>query len=78
MENLITVLGWCTVINVAIYLFVALAVYGFNDAIKGLHSRITRVPVEQLDTLYFNYIANYKLLITVFNLVPYIALNLAR
>lgn len=44
--------------------------------VKGIHSSMYGVPEDQLDAIYFNYMANYKLLIFIFNLVPWAALKL--
>ena len=79
MENIQTIttfLGWCAVVNIGIYLLTALALMGFRQPIKKIHSRVSAVPGEKLDGLYFNYLANFKLAIIVLNVAPYAALKL--
>ncbi|CAH0992376.1 hypothetical protein SIN8267_02495 [Sinobacterium norvegicum] len=79
MENLTTLtgfFGWTAIINLAIYLVTALALAVFKDSIKQLHAQLTGVAVDQLDSLYFQYLAQYKLAIVIFSLTPYLALKL--
>jgi hypothetical protein len=75
--NQITVfLGWCTAINFSIYAFSALVLFAFKNIIINLHSKLSGVNVSKLPTLYFQYLANYKIAIIVLNFVPYIALKM--
>lgn len=69
-------LGWCTVINVSIYTFSALLLFSCNNFIINLHSKLSGVETSKLPALNFQYLANYKIAITVFNLVPYAALKI--
>ena len=69
-------LGWCTLINSGILILSTIMVSTCSDLMKGIHSKLFHIPETRLDTLYFNYLGNYKLAILVFNLAPYIALNL--
>jgi hypothetical protein len=75
--NEVTVfLGWCTVINISIYVFSALFIVLFKSFITGLHSALVGMDASELPSLYFKYLGNYKVSILVFNLTPYIALRL--
>jgi len=79
MENIheaTAFLGWCTVVNLGIYLFTALALMGFREPIKKIHSKVSGVPSEKLDELYFNYLGSFKMAIIILNIAPYAALNL--
>jgi|TARA_R110000764_G_scaffold28405_5_gene66861 hypothetical protein len=69
-------LGWCTVINLSVYLFSALSIIVFKRFTTNLHSKIMDLDAKALPKLYFNYLGNYKLGILIFNLAPYIALKL--
>jgi len=48
----------------------------FNSQIKVIHSRLMATNTTGLNMLYFNFLANYKVLILMFNLVPYFALRM--
>ena len=76
ISTITTFLGWCTVINLGLYVFSAVMMTIFNTTIKSIHSKLSRVPAEKLDELYFNFLGNYKLAIFITNLVPYIALKM--
>ena len=79
MENIQVItafVGWCTVVNLGIYLFTALALMGFREPIKKIHSKVSAVPSEKLNELYFDYLGHYKMAIIVLNIAPYAALKL--
>ena len=76
-ETIATVLGWCTVINACILGLVALLPISASDHIASIHSKLLNVDKEKLPALYFSYLANYKIAVLVFNLVPYLAFKLA-
>ncbi len=69
-----SVLGWCTVINVGILLFWFLMYVLARGFIKRWHSKLFPLSAEQFDTIHYRGILYYKLGITLFNLVPYLAL----
>lgn len=69
-------LGWCSVINIAILFYATIVIAFWRDFAKQLHAKIFNVPEESLDVIYFKYLAYYKLLILVFNLVPYLVLRI--
>lgn len=69
-------LGYCTLINFSLLLFSSVFLIFMQDKISSLHARVFLIDQEAVRTMYFNYLANYKILIIVFNLVPYITLYL--
>ncbi|MBT8138877.1 MAG: hypothetical protein KJP25_03845 [Gammaproteobacteria bacterium] len=77
IESLVEFLGWCTILNYALLIFSTLMLATKSgDWAKGIHSKLFKIPQENLDALYFSYLANYKLAIFIFNLVPYIVLKI--
>ena len=79
MENtqvITAFLGWCTVVNLGRYLFTAVALMGFREPIKKIHSKVSAVPGAKLDELYFNYLGSFKMAIIILNIAPYAALRL--
>ena len=76
IEQIITFLGWCTVINMGILAFAAICIFTFKSFTLDVHSQLSGISPDKLQTLYFSYIANYKIFIFMFNFVPYIALKL--
>lgn len=79
MENIQTIttfFGWCSVINLGIYLLTVLALMGFREPVKNIHVRLSAVSIEKLDELYFNYLGSFKMAIIILNIAPYTALKL--
>ncbi len=77
IESITAFLGWCTVINCGLLAFsTAMLVTSAGDWAKGIHSKLFGIPKENLNSMYFMFLANYKLAIFVLNLVPYIALKI--
>lgn len=75
VNQITTFLGWCTAINMGILVFATVFLFIFKDFAINTHSKLTGVSASKLPALYFSYIANYKIGILIFNLVPYIALT---
>jgi hypothetical protein len=69
-------LGWCTLINFVLLLFSTVMLVMAGNFVAGIHQRLFSIDQAILRTCYFNYLANYKLLVLVFNLVPYLALRI--
>ncbi|MCH9739364.1 MAG: hypothetical protein K0U38_00785 [Epsilonproteobacteria bacterium] len=75
-EVLTTFLGWSTVINIVLLMMTTIAITQFRESIVKIHSELFNLQKEDLGRAYFGYIAIYKILIIVFNLVPYVALKM--
>lgn len=77
LDALTTVLGWCCVLNMGFLLFAGLIVALGRGAIARVHGPIYGLDERDLSRAYFQYLAQYKIAIFVFNLAPYVALKLA-
>lgn len=75
-EVLTTALGWCLAINLVLLGLAAVVVTGFRSLVLHLHGKLFGLSDDDLVKAYFQYLANYKIAIIVFNLVPYIVLKL--
>lgn len=76
LNTFITLFGWMTIINFGLLIFSTLLLFIFKDTICRLHQQISGLEASTLKPAYFYFLASYKLLILIFNLVPYIALKL--
>jgi len=76
VNELTTFFGWCTVINLGVYLFSALFIIVFKGFTINLHSKIVGIEASDLPNMYFNFLGNYKIGMLLLNLSPYIALKL--
>jgi len=74
IELLRELFGWCAVINVALMLWWFLFVTLAPDFIFRIHSKMFHVSKDQLAVIHYVGILNYKLIVLVFILIPYIAL----
>jgi hypothetical protein len=68
--------AWCLAINVGLLIFSSIALIALRGPVTQLHSRLTGVPEADLPRLYFQFLANYKIAVIVFSLVPYFALRI--
>ena len=75
LDSLTRFLGWCSVINLGILIFASLAVTLMRSQLLSIHGKIFGLGEADLSRAYFQYLAQYKIAIFVFNLVPYIALK---
>ncbi|MGB0668688.1 MAG: DUF6868 family protein [Porticoccaceae bacterium] len=78
IEQLTAFFGWCTVINIGLLLFSTLMVSLVRDFAINTHSKIFNLDPETLPAMYFDYLGRLKLLMIVFNLVPYLALRIIQ
>ena len=69
-------LGYCLILNYAILIIWFLAFVFIENFIKKIHLQWFKLSDTQFDTIHYSAMAVYKILILVFNLVPYIALKL--
>ena len=69
-------LGWCTVLNGGLLLFSTVMLISAREPIVKLHSRMFAIDPTELPKAYIRYLGQYKALIIVFNLIPYLALRI--
>ena len=65
---------WCMMVNCVLYAFTAIAVVVLRDFVCTIHKKLFGFDEEAVLTSVQKYLATYKLLITVFNFAPWIAL----
>lgn len=74
MELLQRFFFWCMVVNTGVYAFTAIAVLVMRDFVCRIHKKLFGLDEETVIKSIQNYLATYKLLITVFNFTPWIAI----
>ena len=75
LKTLKTFFFWMTVINFLILVISTVGVVTLTQEMKVIHSQMFQVPSDELSQIYLEYLAWYKLLWMIFNLVPYISLR---
>lgn len=76
IETLRIFLGWCSVINIGLLGVSSIFIVAFRGASLRVHSKMFDLDEKYLSQAYFQYLAQYKLAIIVFNVVPYFALRI--
>lgn len=76
IETLTTFFGWAAVINIGLLALSTVFVVLMRDWTLRVHSGIFGLSKEYLLRSYFQYLAQYKLAIFIFNLGPYVALKI--
>ncbi len=77
LETLRVILGWSSVMGVGMLMFSFLAVTVFRSPVVAIHKSMFKVNEEDLNLIYFQYLALFKLLVIVFALIPYFAICIA-
>jgi hypothetical protein len=67
---------WCTVINAGVLFFLILIFMLAPDLAYRLQSRWLPVSRETFNVVYYSFIGFFKLIVLVFNLVPWIVLSI--
>ena len=68
--------GWCTVINMGLYLLTVAVLASMRDLAARINARIFKLSEEDVLRGAFQYVGNYKLAITLLCFVPWLALKL--
>jgi hypothetical protein len=76
IETLAALLAWSTVLNMGMLTFAALMLVSMRGSISNIHARMFKLEEADMSRAYFQYLAQYKILIFVFNLMPYLALRI--
>jgi len=69
---------WCMLVNTGIYAFTAIAVLVLRDFVCKIHKKLFGLDEETVSKSIQKYLATYKLLITVFNFTPWIAILIVK
>lgn len=75
-ETLTELLGWASVINIALLILTTIMVIAVRGTISKVHSSLFGLDEKDLGRAYFQYIVQYKIAIIVLNIAPYFALKI--
>lgn len=76
LEQMREFLGWCSIINIGLLFWWLFFITLAHDWTHRMHSRFFQLSSEQFDRLHYGLMGFYKILIFVFNIIPYIALSI--
>ncbi|MGK0269963.1 MAG: hypothetical protein ACI88H_000596 [Cocleimonas sp.] len=74
IDKITELFQWMTVINIGLLLFSTFAVITMKPLMLKMHSKMFGVSEAQISTIVYAYLGGYKVLIIVFNIIPFIAL----
>jgi hypothetical protein len=78
MHFLQNFLLWCMVFNAAMLFWWFFLFVFAHDLLYRLHTKWFKISPEQFDAIHYAGIAFYKILIILFNVVPFLALWIVR
>ena len=67
-------LGWCAVINVGLLLLATIKLVLFRDLFSSIHAKMFNIDKSDVSRAYLKFLAQYKIAVLVFGIVPYFAL----
>ena len=76
VEMLTGFFGWCAIINLALLTWWFLFLLFAHDWTWRLHSRWFQITRDRFDAIHYSGMAFYKISIFMFNVVPWLALNI--
>ncbi len=75
-ETLTALLGWTSVINIALLMVTTISLISMRGVITKVHAKLFGMDEKDLGRAYFQYLAQYKIAIIVLNIAPYLALRI--
>lgn len=69
-------LGWCTAINLGLLLWWFLFAVIAHDWTYRMHTKWFEISPQQFDAIHYAGMGIFKMVVIVFNLVPYLALRI--
>lgn len=76
LETLTAFFAWCTLLNMGMLILASLFLAYMRGPIARLHGSTFGLDESDLSRAYFQYLAQYKIFIFVFNLMPYLSLRI--
>ena len=76
IELIRTTLGWCALINLGLLMWWSFFMMFAGDWVYKMHSRFITVERERFNAIHYGGIAFLKIVIFMFNFVPWIALHI--
>jgi len=78
LEQITELFKWMTIINIGLLLFSTLLIMILKNFMCNMHAKLFNVKEDQVAIVAYSYLGVFKVLIIVFNIVPYISLLLIR
>lgn len=76
VETLTELFGWMSVISIGILMFSTFMLLAIRKFAVNVHSKMFHIDEKDLNRAYFQYLAQFKIVVIVFHLTPYLALKI--
>lgn len=76
IEQLLPFLGWCTVLNWGMLLIWALMVMFAHDFTYRMQTMFFDISKDQFIQIHYKAMVQFKILVFMFNFIPYLALRI--
>jgi len=74
IQSLTSFFMWCTIINSGLLMFWALIYMAAPDLVYRTQSKFFPISREKFEVIFYSLLGFFKMLVIVFNLVPWLAL----
>lgn len=78
IETLQAFFMWCSIINIGLLMLTFVLCIFAADWIYAIHSRWFPISRVAFNTILYSFLGIYKMLVLVFNIIPWIALSIIR
>ena len=78
LDKLSEFLMWSCIINIGILIFSFVLLSCLKDFVYKIHSKLFPMSEETFNVVIYSFFGVYKIVFIVFNLVPYIALEIMK
>lgn len=78
LEQLTELFKWMTIINVALLILSGVLIMTLKKTVYRVHGKLFGLSEDQVAAVSYNYLGIHRLLVIVFNLVPYVSLVLVQ
>lgn len=65
---------WCTILNVSLLIVSFVMLVAAGDLVYKMHGKLFAMPRETFNAVIYSWMGLYKVLLIVFNLMPWLAL----
>ena len=76
LELFIKILAWSTAINIAIFIFWFIIFISARDLMYKVHTKLFKMSEETFSAMHYGGLGIYRMLILIFNLIPYLILRI--
>jgi len=69
---------WCTILNIGLLMLSFLIVAFNGDFVYKMHSKWFPMPRETFNVVLYSFIGMFKIIVFVFNIVPWVVLTIIK